>query len=151
MKNWKPSYLWGFWKKNLDPQLHQIFKPIRKFFCTFLPLGVSAKKKSALKMSDTDISSTATPSLPITRLCPLGAKYAHFLWNWSFRMTGYFCSQFQCNFDSYKYSEIVIRFQKSLVKLICIMHFRKSYFLKSLFIWCRNWKKCQVSEKNRIK
>merc|ERR1712219_79422 len=23
-------------KKNLDPQLHQIFKPIRKFFCTFL-------------------------------------------------------------------------------------------------------------------
>ena len=25
-------------KKNLDPQLHQIFKPIRKFFCTFLPI-----------------------------------------------------------------------------------------------------------------
>ena len=24
-------------KKNLDPQLHQIFKPIRKFFCTLLP------------------------------------------------------------------------------------------------------------------
>ena len=25
-----------FEKKNLDPQLHQIIKPIRKFFCTFL-------------------------------------------------------------------------------------------------------------------
>ena len=25
-----------FEKKILDPQLHQIFKPIRKFFCTFL-------------------------------------------------------------------------------------------------------------------
>ena len=24
-------------KKILDPQLHQIFKPIRKFFCNFLP------------------------------------------------------------------------------------------------------------------
>ena len=43
-KNW--SFAWkienrptfgDFEKKNLDPQLHQIFKPIRKFFCTFLP------------------------------------------------------------------------------------------------------------------
>ena len=25
-----------FEKLNLDPQLHQIFKPIRKLFCTFL-------------------------------------------------------------------------------------------------------------------
>ena len=25
-------------KKIPDPQLHQIFKPIRKFFCTFLPI-----------------------------------------------------------------------------------------------------------------
>ena len=25
-------------KKNPDPQLHQIFKPIRAFFCTFLPI-----------------------------------------------------------------------------------------------------------------
>ena len=41
--------------------------------------GSLQKKKSALNVSDTDISSTATPSLPITRLCPLGAKYAHFL------------------------------------------------------------------------
>ena len=25
-------------KKNPDPQLHQIVKPIRKFFCAFLPI-----------------------------------------------------------------------------------------------------------------
>ena len=25
-------------KKISDPQLHQIFKPIRNFFCTFLPI-----------------------------------------------------------------------------------------------------------------
>ena len=31
----RPTY-GDFEKKNLDPQLHQIFKPIRKFFCTFL-------------------------------------------------------------------------------------------------------------------
>ena len=44
-KNW--SFAWkienrptygDFEKKILDPQLHQIFKPIRKFFCTFLPI-----------------------------------------------------------------------------------------------------------------
>ena len=35
----KSSYLLWFWKKNnSDPQLHLIFKPIRKFFCTFLPI-----------------------------------------------------------------------------------------------------------------
>ena len=33
----RPTY-GDFEKKNLDPQLHQIFKPIRKFFCTFLPI-----------------------------------------------------------------------------------------------------------------
>ena len=31
----RPTY-GDFEKKNLDPQLHQILKPIRKFFCTFL-------------------------------------------------------------------------------------------------------------------
>ena len=31
----RPTY-GDFEKKILDPQLHQIFKPIRKFFCTFL-------------------------------------------------------------------------------------------------------------------
>ena len=31
----RPTY-GDFEKKNIDPQLHQIFKPIRKFFCTFL-------------------------------------------------------------------------------------------------------------------
>ena len=31
----RPTYE-DFEKKNLDPQLHQIFKPIRKIFCTFL-------------------------------------------------------------------------------------------------------------------
>ena len=31
MKNWKPSYV-------PDPQLHQMFKPITKIFCTFLPI-----------------------------------------------------------------------------------------------------------------
>ena len=25
-------------KKIPDPQIHQIFKPIRKYFCTFLPI-----------------------------------------------------------------------------------------------------------------
>ena len=25
-------------KKNVDPQLHQTFKPIGKIFCTFLPI-----------------------------------------------------------------------------------------------------------------
>ena len=33
----RPTY-GDFEKKNLDPQLHQIFKPIRKFSCTFLPI-----------------------------------------------------------------------------------------------------------------
>ena len=33
----RPTYE-DFEKKNLDPQLHQIFKPITKFFCTFLPI-----------------------------------------------------------------------------------------------------------------
>ena len=33
----RPTYE-DFEKKNLDPQLHQTFKPIRKFFCTFLPI-----------------------------------------------------------------------------------------------------------------
>ena len=33
----RPPYV-DFEKKILDPQLHQIFKPIRKFFCTFLPI-----------------------------------------------------------------------------------------------------------------
>ena len=33
----RPTY-GDFEKKILDPQLHQIFKPIRKFFCTFLPI-----------------------------------------------------------------------------------------------------------------
>jgi len=31
----RPTY-GDFEKKIPDPQLHQIFKPIRKFFCTFL-------------------------------------------------------------------------------------------------------------------
>ena len=31
----RPTY-GDFEKKILDPQLHEIFKPIRKFFCTFL-------------------------------------------------------------------------------------------------------------------
>ena len=31
----RPTYE-DFEKKIPDPQLHQIFKPIRKFFCTFL-------------------------------------------------------------------------------------------------------------------
>ena len=31
----RPTYE-DFEKKNLDPQLHQIFKPTRKFICTFL-------------------------------------------------------------------------------------------------------------------
>ena len=31
-------------KKNPEPQLHQIFKPIKKFFCTFLPIEVGQKK-----------------------------------------------------------------------------------------------------------
>ena len=33
----RPTYE-DFEKKNPNPQLHQIFIPIRKFFCTFLPI-----------------------------------------------------------------------------------------------------------------
>ena len=36
MKNEKRPTYRDYEKKNLDPQLYQIFKPIRKFSCTFL-------------------------------------------------------------------------------------------------------------------
>ena len=34
-----------FEKKNPDPQLHQIFKPIRKFFCIFYPKREKTRAK----------------------------------------------------------------------------------------------------------
>ena len=37
MKTLKTPTYEDFEKKILDPQLHQNFKPIRKFFCNFLP------------------------------------------------------------------------------------------------------------------
>ena len=73
-------------KKSPPPQLHQIFKPIRKFFCTFLPiyqfkLRTPLKHIKVPKKYKTKKCITFTPSLTslhftsLTSTIDLGESY----------------------------------------------------------------------------
>ena len=64
-------------KKNPEPQLHQMFKPIRKFFCTFLPIWQFKLKKPLyhIKVSSSMVKYECIDFLLSIRMMMISKKF----------------------------------------------------------------------------